>query len=289
MAAGITTDLFWPFDTSTVSEWPGSSVGRSEVHMGTDFAIPQGTPLRATAAGRVIRYGGNTGGWGVDIVSPGGLIVRNWHLSRIDVVNGSTVAVGDVLGLTGGALGTPGAGFSTGPHLHWELRTNLAFTQNGWLKPDSLTINNFGATPAKKWKAKTMFVVRNSVTNQVFTIGNQFIKHEQDATRAAIVCTALMGGPSNALTFDQFGFDVFCDSMGIPRGTAASLPPGGLWRSVADPAVIAAAVASAVGNVNVNMDAIASAIASKLGAPVSEPITKADIQAAIEANYKESK
>jgi hypothetical protein len=56
-----------------------------------------------------------------------------------------------------------------------------------------------------------------------------------------------------------------------------------------DMGALASAVASAIGNINVNVDALASAIAKKLGAPVSEPITKADIQAAIEANYKESK
>ena len=104
----------------------------------------------------------------------------------------------------------------------------------GWsLDINTLQVATESPTPTIR-KNKEMFVVRNSATNQTFTVGNQYIKHEQDATRAAIVCTALMGGPQNALTFDQFGFDVFCDSMGIPRNTGAGLIPGKTWSRQQD-------------------------------------------------------
>lgn len=150
-------ELFWPFDTSLVSEWPGSSVGRPEAHMGTDFAVPQGTPLLATSTGRVVRHGINANGYGLDIITDDGLVVRNWHLSRMDVNTGDRVAVGQTIGLTGGAAGSEGAGFSTGPHLHWEIRTNQNFSQNGWLDPRTLNPQTFGQTPLEDDMSKSLY------------------------------------------------------------------------------------------------------------------------------------
>ncbi len=223
--------VYWPFDQSTITEGFGWSDWRQAIHDGIDMGVAQGTPLRATMSGRVLRHYSDKWGAGIDIVSLDGVVARHWHLSRFDVENGQTVEAGQQIGLTGGAQGTWGAGFSTGPHLHWGTRVN-----GQWVDPISLNPKQFGdpspiQTPKK---GKEMFVVRNSSTGQTFTVGNQLIKHEQDATRAALVCTALMGGPSNALTFDQFGFDVFCDSMGIPRGTGASLVPGKTWSRQID-------------------------------------------------------
>lgn len=140
-------DLYWPFDTSTVSEWCGGYADvRSGIHMGTDFAVPQGTELRATTTGRIRTYSG-TGGNGVDIVTDDGLVVRNWHLSEFRVSAGDWVTAGQVIGLTGGARGTWGAGNSTGPHLHWEIRDNIRFNDIGWIDPRGLTVYSFDGGP----------------------------------------------------------------------------------------------------------------------------------------------
>ena len=143
-------NIYWPFDTSTVSEWCGGYSGvRSGIHMGTDFAVPQGTELRATTDGTVRIWSTDAGGNGIDIANPDGIIVRNWHLSQFNVSNGDYVTAGQVIGLTGGARGTWGAGNSTGPHLHWELRDNSRFNDIGWIDPRGLTIYSFdGAAPA---------------------------------------------------------------------------------------------------------------------------------------------
>lgn len=131
--------LFWPCDTSLVTEWPGGfSDIRYGVHMGTDFGLPQGTPLRATVEGSIRIYNGIKDGWGIDINRADGLVVRNWHISEFRVSNGDRVKPGDIIGLTGGAKGHPGAGNSTGAHLHWEIRTNTNFSQTGWLDPRPL-------------------------------------------------------------------------------------------------------------------------------------------------------
>jgi murein DD-endopeptidase MepM/ murein hydrolase activator NlpD len=47
------------------------------------------------------------------------------HVSKFYVKEGEYVTKGQVVGLSGGMPGTPGAGrFSTGPHLHFEVRLN---------------------------------------------------------------------------------------------------------------------------------------------------------------------
>lgn len=123
--------LYYPFPVSTVTEWPGQRPG--SYHVGTDFGIAQGTPLRATADGTVSRWTDQYGAYIVDIKTSDGWTIRNGHLSRIDVVNGQQVKIGQIIGLTGGIPGTPGAGWSTGAHLHWELRN-----AGGWVDPRSL-------------------------------------------------------------------------------------------------------------------------------------------------------
>lgn len=153
--------LYWPFPTSTVTEWPASS-GRPN-HLGTDFGIPQGTPLRATIDGVITRHNNDgLGAYVLDIMSDEGLLVRNGHLSRMNVQTGQKVAAGQVIGLTGGQPGTPGAGQSTGPHLHWELRRDRRWVGGDWVDPRTLRPqpSNFDDKPKPKPEEKTMTQVR---------------------------------------------------------------------------------------------------------------------------------
>lgn len=148
--------ICWPFDTNTVSEWCGGYSGvRTGIHMGTDFAVPQGTPLIATATGTIHTHSG-AGGNGIDIVTDDGLVIRNWHLSEFHVNAGDRVTIGQVIGLTGGAKGTWGAGNSTGPHLHWELRQNTNFSDVGWIDPRDLAISYFDGSQAVPAQASTV-------------------------------------------------------------------------------------------------------------------------------------
>jgi murein DD-endopeptidase MepM/ murein hydrolase activator NlpD len=86
-------------------------------HAGTDFMSPAGTPVKAPNGGRIVvardlYFTGNT------VVIDHGLGVFSMlaHLSRLDVREGQTVNVGDLVGLVGAT------GRVTGPHLHWALR-----------------------------------------------------------------------------------------------------------------------------------------------------------------------
>lgn len=101
----------------------------SGFHSGQDFAAPEGTPILAPAAGRVVlaeelQVRGNT----VLIDHGGGVFTGYWHLVDLAVSTGQLVQPGDLLG----GVGT--TGLSTGNHLHWELRVNgFAVDPMQWL------------------------------------------------------------------------------------------------------------------------------------------------------------
>lgn len=90
-------------------------------HTGVDYATPTGTPVRATAAGRVTALGWH-GGYGRRIVvrHGGAYSTLYAHLSRFAprLRVGSLVEQGQVIGYVGAT------GLATGPHLHYELQVN---------------------------------------------------------------------------------------------------------------------------------------------------------------------
>jgi hypothetical protein len=87
-----------------------------EYHPGMDFAAPQGAPVAAPAAG-VVAYVGNVPARGnVVILDHGAGVYSTYaHLSKAEVEPGAQVKPGQVIARVGTT------GFSTGPHLHWEI------------------------------------------------------------------------------------------------------------------------------------------------------------------------
>lgn len=94
-------------------------LGTPAMHAGIDFRAAMGDPIRATAAGTVVKAGWN-GGYGrmVEIDHGNGFSTRFAHMSKVKVKVGQAIAVGDVVGNVGSS------GRSTGPHLHYEVRRN---------------------------------------------------------------------------------------------------------------------------------------------------------------------
>lgn len=89
---------------------------RRAFHSGVDFPAPKGTPIYASAGGRVIFSGRRTHyGYTVEIDHGGGLATRYAHASKLLVKRGDVVMPGDKIALIGSS------GRSTGPHLHFEI------------------------------------------------------------------------------------------------------------------------------------------------------------------------
>jgi murein DD-endopeptidase MepM/ murein hydrolase activator NlpD len=91
--------------------------GFSSAHPGIDIAAPQGTRVRAIAAGTVVWAGwkDNGGGYVVEIKHPDGMRSTYNHNSKPTVERGDTVAQGDTIALVGST------GNSTGPHLDLRI------------------------------------------------------------------------------------------------------------------------------------------------------------------------
>ncbi|MDO4263978.1 MAG: LysM peptidoglycan-binding domain-containing M23 family metallopeptidase [Deinococcus sp.] len=86
-------------------------------HYGMDYSAPKGTRVQAVNRGRVVLAGTYPVRGGLVAIDHGaGLLSLYFHLSRIDVKPGQSVSRGQQIGAVGST------GYSTGPHLHLELR-----------------------------------------------------------------------------------------------------------------------------------------------------------------------
>lgn len=92
-------------------------------HEGIDIDARPGTTAYADAAGTV-RHKNDPNGYGryIELDHGRGVKSRYAHLSGFLVPDGTRVDQGAAIALTGGEKGAPGAGNSSGPHLHYEVR-----------------------------------------------------------------------------------------------------------------------------------------------------------------------
>jgi hypothetical protein len=88
--------------------------------------MPVGTPVKAPHAGQLAVYQGGSL-WQANITHPSGWKSELLHVSGFAGGNRS-VSQGEVVAYSGGQKGAPGAGTSSGPHLHWTLK-NATGTQ----------------------------------------------------------------------------------------------------------------------------------------------------------------
>jgi murein DD-endopeptidase MepM/ murein hydrolase activator NlpD len=110
-----------------------------KAHLGIDYAAPVGTPVWASASGRVVEAGPKRGsGNTVVIAHTNGLATRYYHLSKFarGLHAGQQVKQKDVIGFVGTT------GLSTGPHLHFSVTKNGAFVD-----PSKLAVNRDPPVP----------------------------------------------------------------------------------------------------------------------------------------------
>jgi len=93
--------------------------GTQEHHTGLDIAVPRNTEIVATGGG-VVRRASYAGAYGNLVVIYHGMGMETYyaHNQRLLVSVGDRVERGQVIALSGST------GFSTGPHLHYEVRIN---------------------------------------------------------------------------------------------------------------------------------------------------------------------
>ena len=127
-SAPISSGSFgYPSTTTSISSPYGYRIhpiyGTRKLHTGTDFPVGTGTPIFASADGKVIMAGWN-GGYGNCVIIDHGAGVTSLyaHNSSLSVSVGQSVKKGQVIAKAGST------GNSTGPHCHFEIRVNGSTT-----------------------------------------------------------------------------------------------------------------------------------------------------------------
>ncbi|MCX5088473.1 transglycosylase family protein [Streptomyces sp. NBC_00365] len=118
-----TDTLVAPVHAATGTPYRAAGASWSKgYHTGVDFPVPTGTSVKAVAAGQVVSAGwGGSFGYQVVIRHADGRYTQYAHLSAISVKDGQSVVGGQRIGRSGST------GNSTGPHLHFEVRTGPGF------------------------------------------------------------------------------------------------------------------------------------------------------------------
>lgn len=131
--------LLWPVPgpiTTTAGPRTNPVTGRASCHAGIDVGAGYGTPIRAMASGivlqtTVIAWDGYT----TVIAHGGGLTTWYAHQSRFAVRPGQNVSRGEIIGYVGST------GFSTGPHLHFNVAIDeVAYDPLGWFGGSRRTV-----------------------------------------------------------------------------------------------------------------------------------------------------
>lgn len=123
----------WPVSGRITSDYGNRYhpiLHRWKLHSGIDIAAPSGTPIKAAERGVVMTAGYLTGyGNTVIIIHGAGVSTLYGHQSKIAVKEGDIVTKATVIGYVGST------GYSTGPHLHFEVMINgTPDNPHNWLK-----------------------------------------------------------------------------------------------------------------------------------------------------------
>lgn len=117
-------DFRWPTKATYITSYYGTRkdpiTKKTSMHTGIDIGAGMGSNIYAANSGTVIVAGWSSKGYGnyVVIDHGGGKSTLYAHMSKIKTTKGAKVAQGDVIGLVGST------GWSTGPHLHFEILIN---------------------------------------------------------------------------------------------------------------------------------------------------------------------
>lgn len=108
-----------PVKGTISSRYGSNSSVRNHTHTGLDIAAKTGTPIKAAADGK-ITFAGTKGAYGklIIITHENGVETYYGHCSKLYKTVGTTVTAGETIAAVGST------GYSTGPHVHFEIRVN---------------------------------------------------------------------------------------------------------------------------------------------------------------------
>lgn len=148
-------------------------LGYTKKHKGVDFAAPTGTPIPAAGDGIVEKRGWNNGGYGnmVKIRHNGTYSTLYAHMSQFKkgVVVGTRVKQGDIIGYVGST------GWSTGPHLHYEIIKNGVAVNPGTIKlpsTDNLSGEVLQAFLVEKSNIQNVYASLKTKSNSGICVNN---------------------------------------------------------------------------------------------------------------------
>ena len=137
----FTGEMAWPVTGGRITQNVGSRIhpvyGYRSCHTGIDIGAGSGTPIHVAADGIVVSVL-NGGAYGLHtLVAHGsGLTTMYAHQSATSVKGGQSVKKGQTIGKVGST------GWSTGPHLHFEVRIDgTAYNPLGWFGSSKTKVN----------------------------------------------------------------------------------------------------------------------------------------------------
>ena len=122
-SASASTEAVFPVDSRNYTSYFGERVspitGEDSFHTGLDIAAPMGSDVRSSYSGKVKKTGEDSRNGKYIVVKHSDKLETVYcHLSEILTKKGRKVLSGQVIGKVGST------GWSTGPHLHFEIRKN---------------------------------------------------------------------------------------------------------------------------------------------------------------------
>lgn len=138
--------MIYPLKQYVVTQKFGETVTDAKGHTGLDLYQPVGTPIYAAEGGDILcagvisnSYGNEDYGNCVLIDHHDGLYTFYAHMNTVDVKTGMSV-------IQGAQIGTVGTtGNVTGPHLHFEVRTNPTWNRANFVDPEPYLTSSSGA------------------------------------------------------------------------------------------------------------------------------------------------
>lgn len=162
-------------------------------HHGLDINYPYGTTVQSTVSGKATGSHGWNGGFGNMMSIKSGIMeVIYGHLSKLNWTGTKSVKPGTVLGKSGGDPSRQGvgAGSSTGPHLHYEMRKNgVPFDPTNWLKK-----NNGGGKAGGKYAS----TIKQALGMAGLPQTSKYIKAWQEQARTESTFNPRAKNPSGA-------------------------------------------------------------------------------------------